>query len=238
MEASWRYLPSESICSNVVPKLVAMATSLTPSISSMSSLDSLFPKTHPYKIKQRIASSYHITEVIAHRKPKRGCHGNVPQLQGIGNICILSADHSNPLHNQSPSRYRSQKASYSNFSPKIGCHANVQLDPRSRLSLHWIAWPRKPTPRIKQRVPSCHTTEVNIDSKLTCPTPHTKGTADLRDGWWDTHHVWYGRPHIAADWSYCFRFPDFPRIREWRSSKCRFWVRKSAKMGDFRPSIF
>ena len=32
---------------NVVPKLVAMATSLTPSISAMSSLDSLSLKTHP-----------------------------------------------------------------------------------------------------------------------------------------------------------------------------------------------
>ena len=30
-----------------------------------------------------------------------------------------------PLHNQSPSRYRSHKASYSNVSPKIGCHGNV-----------------------------------------------------------------------------------------------------------------
>ena len=32
---------------NAVPKLVAMATSLRPSISAMSSLDSLSPKTHP-----------------------------------------------------------------------------------------------------------------------------------------------------------------------------------------------
>ena len=31
------------------------------------------------------------------------------------------------------------------------------LDP---LCFHWIACPRKPTPRIKQRVASCHTTEV------------------------------------------------------------------------------
>jgi len=30
-----------------------------------------------------------------------------------------------PLHNQLPSQYRSQKASYSNFSPKIGCHGNI-----------------------------------------------------------------------------------------------------------------
>jgi len=34
------------------------------------------------------------------------------------------------------------------------------LDPRSRLCLHWIACPRKPTPRIKQCVATCHTTEV------------------------------------------------------------------------------
>jgi len=33
---------------NAVPKLVAMATSLRSSISAMSSLDSLSPKTHPY----------------------------------------------------------------------------------------------------------------------------------------------------------------------------------------------
>ena len=32
---------------NAVPKLVAMATSPTPSISAMSSVDSLSPKTHP-----------------------------------------------------------------------------------------------------------------------------------------------------------------------------------------------
>ena len=34
------------------------------------------------------------------------------------------------------------------------------LDPRSRLCLHWIACSRKPTPRIKEHVASCHTTEV------------------------------------------------------------------------------
>ena len=40
---------------------------------------------------------------------------------------------------------------------------------------------RKPTPRIKRRVASCHTAEViSIQSYLA--HPHTKGTADLRDG--------------------------------------------------------
>jgi len=46
-----------------------------------------------------------------------------PLVAGIGNICILSADHSNPFHNQSPTRYRSHKAS--KLRPKIDCHDNV-----------------------------------------------------------------------------------------------------------------
>jgi len=54
-----------------------------------------WPRKPTPRIKQRVAS-YHTTEVIAHRKAKSGCHGNVPWVQGIGNICILSADRSNP----------------------------------------------------------------------------------------------------------------------------------------------
>ena len=34
------------------------------------------------------------------------------------------------------------------------------LEPRNRLCLHRIAWPQKPTPRIKLRVASYHTTKV------------------------------------------------------------------------------
>jgi len=52
-------------------------------------------------IKQRFAS-YHVTEVIARRKPKSGCHGNIPCVQDINNICYLSADHTSPLYNQLP----------------------------------------------------------------------------------------------------------------------------------------
>jgi len=47
---------------NVVPKLVAMAKSLRPSISAMSSSDSLTPKTYSYL--NRVASC-HTTEVIS-----------------------------------------------------------------------------------------------------------------------------------------------------------------------------
>ena len=65
----------------------------------------------------------------------------------------LSADHSNPLCNQLPSCYCSHKASYSNFSLKIGCHGNVRqhlwtpyntiptahLSPQPKLHLSWFS---------------------------------------------------------------------------------------------------
>ena len=41
------------------------------------------------------------------------------------------------------------------------------LAPRNQLCLHRIAWPRKPTPRIKQCVASYHTTEVTAHRKAT-----------------------------------------------------------------------
>jgi len=66
---------TKPLIASLVPKLVAMATSLRISISDMSSSDSLTPKTHN-RIKYR-AASYHTTEIIAHRKPKSGCHDNV-----------------------------------------------------------------------------------------------------------------------------------------------------------------
>jgi len=72
--------------------------------------------------------------------------------------------------------------------------------------------------------------------KIYLPTPYSKGTTDIRGG--EPLHVWYGRPHLSTDWPYCFRYPDFPCIREWQGSKCRFWVRKSANIGFFRPSKF
>jgi len=34
----------------------------------------------------------------------------------------------------------------------------------------------------------------------------------------DPFPVWCGCPHLAIYWLYCFRFPDFPSIREWRVS--------------------
>ena len=108
------------------PKMVAMATaatSLRTSKSAMPSPDSLTPKTNP-RIKQRVAS-YHTTEVIAHRKPKSGSMATSLscRVSAISAFCRPTTQ--SPLHNQSPSRYRPHKASYSTFSPKIGCHGNV-----------------------------------------------------------------------------------------------------------------
>ena len=48
----------------------------------------------------------------------------------------------------------------------------------------------KTYPKIKQRVASCHTAEV-ISIQSLPASPHTNGTTDLRDGWWDPHRVWY-----------------------------------------------
>jgi len=63
-----------------------------------------------------------------------------------------------PLHNQLPSRCRWHKVSYSNLVPKLVAMAT--LDTRSLLCLHRIAWLRKSTPRIIQRVANYHTTKI------------------------------------------------------------------------------
>jgi len=65
----------------------------------------------------------------------------------------------------------------------------TSLRPSISICLHWIAWSRKSTPRIKQRVASCHT--------CSCPTPAQGNNTDLRGGWWDPHHVWYRHPSLA-----------------------------------------
>jgi len=100
-----------------------------------------------------------------------------------------------------------------NAVPKLVAMA-TPLDPRSRLCLHWIACPRKHTPRIKQRVASCHTAEVISIQSLPAP-PHTpRGTADFWGGVvglppclvWTSSHSY--RLTLLF-----YRFPDFPRIR-------------------------
>ena len=51
----------------------------------------------------------------------------------------------------------------------------TSLNRRSRLCLHWIVCPRKPTPKIKQRVTSCHTAEVMWIQSLRVPPPTPRG---------------------------------------------------------------
>jgi len=101
-------------------------------------------------------------------------------MQGIGNICILSVDHSNPLHNQLPSCYRSHKASYSNFNPKIGCHGNFHQHLCTPIK-HMIPW-ANPRPQLKQHLDrfSClgrddrrvpYTLQWEVPSASNCPFP-------------------------------------------------------------------
>jgi len=77
----------------LVPKLVAMATTLRHSISSMSSSDSLTPITHPQN--QTACHWLPYNQSYSPSKSKNSCHSNVPSLHSIGNICILPADDSN-----------------------------------------------------------------------------------------------------------------------------------------------
>ena len=81
------------------------------------------------------------------------------------------------------------------------------LHPRSQLCLHLIAWPRKPTPI--QRVASCHTVEVISIQSLPAP-PHIPRELPISEVFGDPLHVWFGRPHLATNWPYWFRFLDPP----------------------------
>jgi len=130
-----------------------------------------WPRKPTSRIKQRV-DSYHTTEVIAHRNQKvvavatsHRCrisaiyafHRPTTQTTSITN-CLVAIVHIKPVNN--------------NFSPKVGCHGPWQwpLHTRSRLRFHpfhQIAWPRKPTPRIKQHVASYHTTKVIATKPVT-----------------------------------------------------------------------
>jgi len=82
-------------------------------------------------------TSYHTTEVIAHRKAKGGCHGRV---QSIGNICILSTTSQTPFITNCLVTIVHTKPVNSNFSPKIGCHGNVPQHLWTP-SNTWFLWP-------------------------------------------------------------------------------------------------
>jgi len=109
---------------NAVPQLVSMATSLRPSISAMSSLDSLSPKTHPLESNTMSLAIIQLklypieSQKVVAMATSLNC-----RVSAMSDFCWTTTQ--TPLHNQSPSRYHSQKASYSNFSPKIRCHDNV-----------------------------------------------------------------------------------------------------------------
>jgi len=70
---------------------------------SLSFTQSVTPKTHLYRIKQRVAS--YTTKVISQQKRKIGCHGNVPQhLWNSINYMILWA-HPSPQPKQHLDRF-------------------------------------------------------------------------------------------------------------------------------------
>ena len=184
-----------------------------------------WPRKPIIRIKQRVASC-HTTELIAHRKPKKWLPWQRPlvarcrqYLHSVGRPLkppsitnrLVAIVHTKPV--------------IALLVPKLVAMATQRpLDPRSRVCLHWIAWPRKPTPRIKQWVASCYTAEVMSIQSLPAPPPTPRG---------QPISVMGGGP--PTDWHYCFRFPDFPRSMECRSSKVAILVRTSPKSGVFRP---
>jgi len=104
---------------NVVPKLVALATSLRPLISAMSSLDSLSPKTHPLESNSvlRAIIQLKLKSLIKSQKEVSMATSLSCRVLAISAFCRPTTK--TPLHKQSPSRYRSHKANYSNLVPKL-----------------------------------------------------------------------------------------------------------------------
>jgi len=74
-------------------------------------------------------------------------------VQGIGNICIVSMTTQTPFMTNCLVTIVHTKPVNSNFSPKNGWHSVLAMSSSDSLT-------KKPTPRIKPRVTSYHTTKV------------------------------------------------------------------------------
>jgi len=72
------------------------------------------------------------------------------------------------------------------------------LEPRNRLCLHRIAWPRKPTPRIKLRVAGYHTTKVIAHQKpkpvIANCVPKSVAVATSLSTYGPPSNTWFLRP--------------------------------------------
>jgi len=77
-----------------------------------------------------------------------------------------------------------------------------------------------------------------IDSKFTCPTPHTKGqpTSEMGGG---PLHVWHGRPHLATDFNYpiVLDFPIFPALGN-GGAQCVDFGSENRQIWGFSPLKF
>jgi len=97
---------------------------------------------------------------------------------------------------------------------------------------------RKHTPRIKQRVASCHTAEVISIQSLTAP-PHTpRGQPISEVGWWNPTMLgmdvltWPPIDPIVLD------FPIFPALGNGSAQNADFWSENRLKLWVFAPQIF
>jgi len=60
----------------------------------------------------------------AYTERQKWLSGQRPLVAGYRQYLHFVGRQLKPLHNQVPSRCHSNKASYNNFSPTIGCHGN------------------------------------------------------------------------------------------------------------------
>jgi len=120
-------------------------------------------------------------------------------VQGIGLICILSADHSNPLHIQLPSRYRPHKASLliAILVPKLVAMAT---------SLSTAGPPSRPNTRFLGPIPAHNPNGISIGSAvfaqmtaewpytLQCGAPFPSKLSIPMGGIWTPSNTWFLGP--------------------------------------------
>jgi len=125
-------------------------------------------------------------------KTKNGCHGNVSSVLDIGSICILSADHSNPLHNQLPSRYRSHKAIVTAICvPKLVAMATSFTTSGPHLT-HDSLGPSEPTTQTgSQTIQQFSKDDRRASLHFTMGHPFSLKIAPSHEGSWTSSNTWF-----------------------------------------------
>jgi len=102
----------------------------------------------------------------------------------------------------------------------------------------WAALPC--TKKVKLETTSCHRPTTEYISIQSLPTrPHTPSGQPMSGvGQWDSHHVWYGCPHIAMQIdTVVLDFLIFPALRNGGAQGVDFGSANRQKLGVFAPQF-